>query len=205
MDTTITPVPTALTTVQPDIAPPVTSVVNSSSHQSSCTLVSVITSPETCPQLQPGADISTSLATEVTSALFDDTLDTCMRPFRYYSTLHLTMDMQCMQGSLIRIQVTGDGPDCLQPSTLLYTDLSVNSAPATISNYMNKQECGFERSTNSQNLVTCTYECQPLIPCYISVRFGVQVQRISWLARSQNLEKLRYTSIYVGMNLIDAD
>ena len=137
MDTTITSVPT-LTTVQPDIAPPVTSVVNSSSHQSSCTLVSV---------------------------------------------------MQCMPGSLIRIQVTGDGLDCLQPSTLVYTDLSVSSAPATISNYMNKQECGFERSSNSQNPVTCTYECLSFIPFHVSVRFGVQVQRLSWLARSQNLEQ----------------
>ena len=185
---TTAPMPTK---AEPAVTTPITSATDHSFQRSSCTIASAITSPWICPPLQPAADTSSNLSTRITSVLLDNKSDTCMKPFQFDFLLRLALDIQDIRGSsLVRIKVTGEGLDCVQPSTLVYMDLAANQAAASASNNMKKQECPLEGSNNSLNLVTCTYECRPLVPCDGSVRFGVQVQQLSWLTRSQYLEQL---------------
>ena len=172
-----------------DTISPITSEAVPSYKQSCCTLVSAFTNENICHPRQPGIDNSTVLASEVISALLDDNPITCMRPFQLHTQLSLALDTLETQGSsLIHIKVTGERLDCTQPSTMVFMDMTMN--PETLSNNANKQECPFVGSNGSENQVTCTYECRPHVPCDGSLRFGLQVQRLSWLARSQQLDQL---------------
>ena len=156
-----------------------------------CTLASVLSCLHTCFPPQPGTDTNCALATEVTSTLLDGSHGTCMRPFQFSSLLMMSFDTADTQGSsLIHIQITGDGLDCVQPSTLVYVDLLDAVSGMTISNKINKQECPFMKNSHNTGLVTCTYECRPFPSCQGPMRFGVQVKRLSWLAQSQSLEQL---------------
>ena len=163
---------------------------------SNCTLFAASSSVNTCPNLQPDVDISLALAYEIPSTLLDDDLTTCLRPYQVYHRLSLALDIQCTWRSpLLRIHVTGEGLDCTQPSTVVYLDLKEN--PAALSNNVSKQECPFMSSNRSEAFATCIYECRRLNPCDSSVRIGLLVQRFSWLARSQHLERLCDIRAYI--------
>ena len=162
---------------------PITPGANPSFQQTICTLVSAITSPEICPCLQSSAGTNSTLATEVTAALLDDNLVTCMRPFQRHSQLHLSINTHATRGSsLLRIQVTGEGWDCLQPTTLVYLDFIHTHGTAKDTQNITKRECPFAWSDKNADplLVTCTYECRPAIPNEGPLRFGVLVQRLRW-------------------------
>ena len=163
-----------------------------SGQQPCCSLVSATTSFKSC-HLPTTTDTSSSLAREVTSAILDDDLNTCMRPFQSYLQLRLVIDaLGNKNTALLYIQVTGEGLDCFQPSTLVYIEAAVSRERAVVSHKVDKQECPFIASNYSADpiLVTCTYECRLLNLCGGSVRFGVQLQRLNWLDRSQHLKRL---------------
>ena len=162
-------------------------------RQTICTLVAVMNSVQTFSSPQPSAGTTVGFANEITAALLDDDLDTCMRPFQLSPLLRLFVDTHDTLGSfLLRIQITGDGLDCAQPSTLVYIDSVIILGMGEFAQGINKRECPFIRSSHSADLrlVTCTYECRPLVPCEGSVHFGILVQRLSWLVQSQFLEQL---------------
>ena len=152
------------------------------------TLATATNSAKTSPCLPPNVDSSPELVTEVISDLLDDNLTTCMKPFQLFSLLRLAINTEDTWGSLLRIQVTGEGLDCLQPSTQVYMNLTWY--PVTDINKVSKQECPFVEVSHNENLITCNYECRPAVPCVGPASFGVQVQRLSWLARSKHLERL---------------
>ena len=178
----------AVTAVDAEITSTIISRTDPSFQRSNCTLASATNSIETCPPLHQSSHANSELADEVASTLLDDDLTTCMRPFQNDPQLQFTINTQ--GSSLLRIQVTGEGLDCLQPCTLVFLDLSGNLGEATITHRMNKQECLLWASSHSQNYMTCTFECRPLVPCDGSLLIGVQVQNLSWLSRSQNLKQL---------------
>ena len=186
----ITSIPAA-TTADPDILHTTPSETEPSFQQLTCTVASVTNSLGTCPPLQPNTDTSSALATKVASTLLDDNHVTCIRPFQFDSQLHMSFDIKDTRASsLFNIQVTGEGLHCSQPSTVVHLDLAEALGPTTTTSYISKQECPFEKSSYNAHLVTCTYNCHALASCEGSVRFGVEVKRISWLANSQRLEQL---------------
>ena len=176
---------------------PTISAKQPSFEQSPCNLAPV-NSVETYPDLQPSTDADPALFNEVTSVLFDDDFTTCMRPFQFHSLLRLALDTPTTMGpSLLRFQIVGEGLDCIQPSTLVYLYLSEIAGSETLKRNINRQECPSMQSNPNTDLVTCTYECQPLLPFNGSVRFGVEVQRLSWLARSQHLQQLCDIRVFI--------
>ena len=138
--------------------------------------------------LQPSADTSFIMAAEM-RPLLDDGLTTCMEPFKSRSQLRLIVDTvdTGVSSSLLQIWITGDRMDCTQPSTLVYMELKTS---VTVINSINSLECPFVRSSQNISLVTCIYECLSPIQCQSSARVGIQVRRLSWLSRSQQLERL---------------
>ena len=158
----------------------------SSFRQVSCSLTEDTIFLKNCLPYQTNTDTSSILVAEIASALLDGDFTTCIRPFQFNSLLPVVANTQNTRGSsLLRIQVTGKGLDCAQPSTLLYVDLEATKAYKAI-----KQECPFVKSNHSADLSTCDYECQPLVLSENSMRFGMRVQRLAWLARSHQLEQL---------------
>ena len=171
--------------------PPTVSTKYPSLQQLPCTLAAAITSMESCPPAQPAIDTNSPLSDQVTSALLDDDIASCMNPFQSHSQLRLAVDAQDTQGaSLLRIQVAGHGLDCVYPSTLVYVDIDSTQVQGTVAPKILKQECLYVSNSLEQELVTCTFECRPLLSCNGSARFGVQLERISWLTQSQSLDQL---------------
>ena len=157
-------------------------------QQSKSTLVSATNYFETCPPLHQSSQTKSTLSVEVSSTLLDDNFTTCMRPFQNDSQLRLIFNIQ--GSSLLHIQVTGRGLDCVQPSLLVFMDLSASIGEALFTDSMNKQECQLWASSYRKKHMTCTYECLPHVPCDGSLFIGVQVQYLSWWTRSLNLEHI---------------
>ena len=167
----------------------ITPGIQPSYQQSPCTLAPIPL--ETYPALQPSTASSPTLAAEVVSTLFDDNFDTCMRPFQLHSMLRLAIGTRNMKGSsLLRFNITGEGLDCVQPSTLIYLDLANAGETEALQLNINKQECPCIESSPNAGLMTCIYECRSIVPMRGSVPFGVEFQRLSWLTWSQHLEQL---------------
>ena len=201
MNTVTAPAP-VVTTVGSDITPTIISRSDTSMEWANCTLSSVTTSFVSCTPLQLSRHPDSTFAVEVASTLPDGDLVTCTRPFQNNSQLRLAIHTRCF--SSIRIQVTGEGLDCMQPSTLVYVDLPTQQGAGTPTDNIDIQECPLRGNSHSQTLVTCTYECRPLVPCDSSMSFGVQVQRLSWLARSQHLEQLCDIRAFIWIWIHDA-
>ena len=147
--------------------------------------------------LRLSADNSSILSTEITS-LLDNDLSTCMKTFVLNPQMVLSVDTgDVHDSSLVQIQVTGKGMDCVQPSALVYMDLTTNAE--TILTGINKQECPFMEHINNGTLVTCVYECRPLVQCLGSARIGVEVQRLPWLTRSHRLDELCDVRAFISM------
>ena len=121
-----------------------------------------------------------------------------MKPFVLNPQFVLSADTGDVQdSSLVQIQVTGKGMDCVQPSALVYMDLTTNAE--TILTGINKQECPFMEYINNGSLETCVYECRPLVQCMGPARIGVEVQRLPWLTRSHRLDELCDVRAFISL------
>ena len=137
-----------------------------------------------CDPSATSSAIPAPLDSQVAS-LLDDNTATCFQPYDGRDVLVIVLETADIQLSQrLKIEVTGEGLDCLQPSTLVAKTLN------SISSGVKQRECPHIETLLSGVKTTCVYLCNIIQRCGGPTRITLQFRRIVWLPRSNTLSQL---------------